>query len=179
MIRSATGSLHERRQCISSGPLDLDRAAGGLHVEQTAEHAGEREHVVDLVRVVAAAGGDHRHVVGHQLGHDLRRRVGHREHDGIVGHLRQPFGLDDAGSRQAEEHVGALQRLADAAATIVAVAVLDEPLLGGREVLALTVQDAGAVDTDDVARAVLADASVVQQFGHRNTGGTGADDHHP
>ncbi len=53
---------------------------------------------------------------------------------------------------------------------------LDEPLLGRRQVFALAVQDAGAVDADDVAGAVLADTRVVQQLGHRHACGAGADD---
>jgi CubicO group peptidase (beta-lactamase class C family) len=61
---------HERRRQLGGahGLGDRDRCGqlhvlgdvGGVHVERAAEQAREREHVVDLVRVVAATGGHHR-----------------------------------------------------------------------------------------------------------------------
>ncbi len=38
-------------------------------------------------------------------------------------------------------------------------------------------QDAGGVDTDEVARAVLTDTCVVEQFSHGDPRRTGTDDH--
>ena len=64
--------------------------AARADVQRAAEDAREGEHVVDLVRVVAAAGGHDRDVVPDRLGLDLGRRVGHREHDRVRGHRRAP-----------------------------------------------------------------------------------------
>jgi len=63
---------------------DLGRAA----VERAAEDVRKTQHVVDLVRVVRAAGGDDAvgpHRLG-QLGPDFRLRVGERQDDGVFGH---------------------------------------------------------------------------------------------
>jgi hypothetical protein len=55
-------------------------------VEQAAEDAGEGEHVVDLVRLVAAAGGHHGRVPPRNVRVDFRVRVGQGEDNGPVGH---------------------------------------------------------------------------------------------
>ena len=84
-------------------------------VERAAEDAREREHVVDLVRVVGAAGRDDRDLARRQvLGRDLGRRVGHREDDRVVGHPLDPGPRDRARQREAEEDVGAGEHLVGA-----------------------------------------------------------------
>ncbi len=52
---------------------------------------------------------------GRQFGHDLGLRVGQRQDDRRVGHLRDHLGLQHAGARQAEEQVGALDHVAKTA----------------------------------------------------------------
>src|SRR4051794_33468872 len=69
----------DARDPARGGHLDLLGDLAGADVERPAEDAGEAEDVVDLVGVVAAAGGDHARVGLGLLGRDLRRRVAHRE----------------------------------------------------------------------------------------------------
>ena len=125
----------------------MRRAPG---VQRTAEHTGERQHVVDLVREVAAAGRHDGGVLARFVGMDLRVGVGQREHDAIGRHRRdQLFGHDTGG--QPEEHVGALQRLGHAAGQAVRIRLLGELGLMGVEVPAVPVQDALRVQHRDVA----------------------------
>ena len=70
--RARRGELH---RLVDAARADVERAA---------EDAREREHVVDLVRVVRAARGHDRDVLPDRLGLDLGGRVGHREHDRVV-----------------------------------------------------------------------------------------------
>ena len=69
---------------------------------------GKAEDVVDLVGIIGAAGGDHRVWARRpgQVGQDLGLGVGEGQNQGLFGHRGQPFGLEHAGRRQAEEHVG-------------------------------------------------------------------------
>ena len=71
------------RQRVHRRELHLDVDLARAHVERAAEDEREAEHVVDLVRVVAAAGGHDRVVAhGRDLGRrDLRVGVRHREDD--------------------------------------------------------------------------------------------------
>src|SRR5271170_738191 len=78
-----------------------------LRVEQPAEHAGEGQHVVDLVRVVAAPGGHHRGVLAGRVRVDLGLGVGQREYDAVASHGLNVFGREDVRGGQADEHVGA------------------------------------------------------------------------
>ena len=87
---------------------DLPRA----HIEHAAEEAGEAEHVVDLVREVAAAGRHDGDVRARQLGPDLRVGVGHRHHDRVAVHLLHVVDGDHVRAGEAEEEVGALHRVA-------------------------------------------------------------------
>ncbi len=66
---SGTSSRARLRQRARRGDLHLHVDGGGAHVERAAEDVGEAEHVVDLVRIVRAA-GRHDGVVAH-LGHFL------------------------------------------------------------------------------------------------------------
>src|ERR1700738_2832470 len=78
-----------------------------LRVEQPAEHAGEGQHVVDLVRVVAAAGGHDRGVLAGRVRVDLGLGVVEGEHDAVAGHGLDVLGREDVRGGQADEHVGA------------------------------------------------------------------------
>ena len=79
----------ELGQGLRRRDLHLHVDGGGAHVERPAEDVGEAEHVVDLVRVVGAAGRDDGVVADqrHLLRRDLRVRVRHGEDD----RLRRPW----------------------------------------------------------------------------------------
>src|SRR5262245_39755535 len=84
----------------------------GANVEGAAENPGEGQQVVHLVGVVGAAGGhDPAERVG-QVGRHLGVRVGHGEDDAIFDHLLQVFRLQKVAHGDADEDVGAGQRLA-------------------------------------------------------------------
>ena len=68
---------------LGGGHLHVLGDRGGAGVEGAAEDAGEGQHVVDLVREVAAAGGDDRGEALGDLGPDLGVGVGHGEHDRV------------------------------------------------------------------------------------------------
>src|SRR6202041_2652092 len=91
-----------------------------LRVEQPAEHAGEGQHVVDLVRVVAAAGGHHRGVLAGRVRVDLGIGVGQGEHDAVGGPGLDVFAGEDVRGGQADEHVGTGQRPGQVARVAVA-----------------------------------------------------------
>ena len=77
---------------LRGGDLHLHVDGGGAHVERAAEDVGEAEHVVDLVRIVGAA-GRHDGVVAHRrhlLGGDLRVGIGHGEDDRLGRHRLAP-----------------------------------------------------------------------------------------
>ena len=84
-----------------------------LGVQGAAEHAGEREHVVDLVREVAATGRDHGRVAaprssGCTSGVGLARAK--------IAAARRHAGqrlLGDRAAGDADEHVGPAQRVGD------------------------------------------------------------------
>ena len=61
---------------LGGGHLHLLGDAAGARVQRAAEHTGERQHVVDLVQEVAAAGRDDGGVLGGDLRMDLRVGVG-------------------------------------------------------------------------------------------------------
>src|SRR5215203_5136560 len=77
---------HDAGDAAGGGHLHLLGDLARAHVERAAEDAGEAEDVVDLVRVVRAAGGDDARVGLGLLGRDLRSRVRHREDHRVVVH---------------------------------------------------------------------------------------------
>ena len=93
-----------------------------LDVERAAEDAGEGQRVVDLVRVVGAAGGDRQRAgFPRQVGRDLRHRVGQREDDRVRGHRADHLRGQRAAGREADEDVGAGDDLAERARAPLAV----------------------------------------------------------
>ncbi len=108
------------------GRLHRLRDGGGADVEGAAEHPGEAEHVVDLVRVVGPAGGDDAGVARRLLGRDLRVRVGHGEDDRVRVHRRQRLGGQDPGAGEADEQVGALDHRRRRSVAMVEVGPLGE-----------------------------------------------------
>ena len=90
---------------------------GGPAVQGAAEDVGEAQDVVDLVRVVGAARG-HDGIVPHLadfLGLDLGGGVGQRKDERIGRHTGHHLGLEHAARRQSQEHVRALDGLAERA----------------------------------------------------------------
>ena len=136
--------------------------AGQLHffvdrrradVERAAEDVRETQGVVDLVREVAAAGGDDR-VRARLAGEfrvDLGRRVGQGEDDRLVGHGLHHLRLEHATGGHAQEDVGAVddfsQRTRRGVARIPRNAFVDA---ARAQVGAAGVQHAVAVDHVDV-----------------------------
>ena len=103
----------QRGERAGGGDLHLHVDGGGAHVERAAEDEGKAEHVVDLVRIVRAA-GRHDGVVAHLrdlFGGDFRIRIGHGEDDRLRRHRLHHVLGHRALDGQAEEHVGALHRV--------------------------------------------------------------------
>ena len=111
--------LRELRQRPRRRELHLLVDHLGAHVERAAEDVREAEHVVDLVREVAAPGGDDgvgarglRVLVG-----DLGIGVGEREDDRASAPSSSSIvARAEPRLRQAEEHVGAAQGVGERAA---------------------------------------------------------------
>ena len=111
------GELGER---AGGGDLHLHVDGGGAHVERAAEDVGKAQHVVDLVRIVRAA-GRHDGVVAHLgdlLGGDLGIGIGHGEDDRLLRHRGDHVLGHRALGGQAEEHVGAFHASASVRAEV-------------------------------------------------------------
>ncbi len=143
--------LRESGQRAHGGELHLfvDRARAA--VERAAKDEGKAQRIVDLVRIVGAAGSDQ--AIGPRFFCDLRPnlRLGirHRENDRLVRHLRDHLGGQHAARGQSEEYVGAVDDLVERArlcflrvARLVWIHRFDAPL----------VDDALAVGHPDVPR---------------------------
>ena len=123
--RAAIGAGHhiagfgagQRRDRFDRRHLHRLVDGGGVHVQRAPEDKGEAQDIVDLVDIVGTAGGDDG-VGPRRLGHfrqDFRIGIGQRQDQRLWRHLRQPFGLQHIGRRQAQEHVGAGQHFAQGA----------------------------------------------------------------
>ena len=146
-----------------------------LRVEQPAEDAGEREHVVDLVRVVRSSG---RHDGGVPTRHDrvdLRVGVGEREHDRPVRHRGDVVGIDEVGRAHAHEDVGTGQDVLQRTGQAAAVGVRRDPLQRLVGVAALGVHDPGDVAHHDVAQAGLDEQPQDRRAGRSRAGHDEAD----
>ena len=115
LVRHILARQHGER--IGAGDLHFHVHAAGADVERTPEQIGEGQHVVDLVRIVAAAGG-HDGVGADTIDFfrgDLGVGVGHGEDDGARRH-----GLDEIRRQRTlggnpDEHVGTLQGVGEGA----------------------------------------------------------------
>ena len=133
----------------------------------------ETQHVVDLVGIIRASGGDDR-IRANRIGlfrHDLGNRIGHGEDDRLLGHFRHPFGLERARGREAEEDVGAHERLFEAAG-IGRHGMCALPLV---DTLTPRIDRPGAIADDDV---LVGDAHRLDQRGAGERRSTRAVHHH-
>ena len=140
------------------------------HVERAPEDTGEGEHVVDLVGVVGAAGADDCGDVLDLLRRDLRVRVGHREDDRALRHRADALDADRAGPGEADEDVGARERLVGGALEPSRVRLLGERELRRVESGAAVVERA----VRGRSRRCRAHAGRQQHPRCRNAGGTRA-----
>src|SRR5918994_2118845 len=137
--RPGRGHLHRLRDGVGAG------------VKGAPEHPREGEHVVDLVGLVAAAGGDHGGVAAGAGRVDLGVGVGQGEHDRVPAHGGDVGRLEDAGAADSDEHVRAGQGVAQRPGEAVGVGVLGHPALALVQPLAALVEHAVAVAGDDLA----------------------------
>ena len=160
------------RQGVRCGDLHLIVDRRRPHIQRPPEDEREAEHIVDLVRIVRAAGGDDR-VRARRLGvgrRDLRVRIGHGEDDRLRGHVLHHFGLQRAGGGEAEKGIGALQRFLQRARVRLR-------RMGGLPLVqpfAALVDHALAVAEDDI---VVRHAHRLDQLGAGDGSGAGAIDH--
>ncbi|MGX1142132.1 hypothetical protein AB7M11_006368 [Bradyrhizobium ottawaense] len=105
----------ELRDGLDGGVLHLLVDGAGADIERAAEDEGKAEDVVDLVRIVGAAGADHgvRAHLARLLRHDLRGRVGERHDQRLVGHRLGHLRLEHAGRRETDEDVGTADDVAE------------------------------------------------------------------
>ena len=151
---------------ISSRRFHLVVDVAGAHIQSAAEHAGEGQHVVDLVGEIAAACADDGSAALLGLvGVDLRHRVGAGEDHGVFVHGRHHLGGQDARGRQADEHIGALEHIGQGTLLLVLVGDLGHHLDLAVQVGAAIVHRAAPVDQDGVA-----DAHGQQQASHCYSG---------
>ena len=121
----------------------------GIGVERPAEDPGEREHVVDLVREVAAAGGHHGGVLRRDVGGHLGGGVRQGEDDRVVGHPGQ-MSLVDGAAGDADEGIGTVEGLADPAGDTARVRRRGDGLLRLGQVGAAGFDDALGIEDDDI-----------------------------
>ena len=102
------------RQRFRRRDLHLFVNVARAHVERAAENAREREHVVDLVRIVAASGGDDPCAARlRRVGEYLRRRVRAGENDRVLVHRFDHLGRDGVRRGNADKHVRAHQHIGE------------------------------------------------------------------
>ena len=90
---------------------------GRAHIERATEQVREAENVIDLVRIIRAAGGDNRVIayLVHLLRHDFRHRVGKRQHQRFRRHRLHHLAGEQSRLRDAKEDVRARERFREAA----------------------------------------------------------------
>ena len=102
---------------MHAGEFHLRRDLGGAAVERAAEDIGEAQDIVDLIRVVRAAGGDD--AVGPrglgQFRADLGLGVGQRQDDGPLGHGLHHLHGQHAGGGAAQKDIGVLDDIGQGA----------------------------------------------------------------
>ena len=152
--------LGQQREGARSRHLHLLVDLGGPDVERAPKNERKTEDVVDLVGIVAAAGGDDGVVARGEdfFRRDFRHRVGQCENDGPRGHGRHHGACHRARHAEAHEYIGAHEGIGEVSRTrmrqeprLVRVHVAFRPPV---------VDDAGAVAHEDIL-ALHAKADVV------------------
>ena len=145
---------HKSRQRFRRRDLHLLVDVARAHVERAAEDAGEREHVVDLIRIIAASGGDDPCAARLcRVGEDLRRRVRAGENDRVLVHRFDHLGRDGIRRTHADKHVRAHQHIGERPRLAAQVRGLCHLGLDPVQPLAALVDRALAVAHRDVAEA--------------------------
>ena len=107
------GLLREGGQSTHGGDLHLVVDAGRFHVQRPTEDRRKAQHVVDLIRMVRAAGRDD--CVGARLDRqvvaNLRIRIRQGEHDRAIAHRPEHLWTQHIGLGQADEDIRALHGL--------------------------------------------------------------------
>src|SRR6185503_3565650 len=165
--------LGEQRECTRRRHLHLFIDFGRADIQRAAENEREAEDVVDLIGIVAASRRDDR-VVPHRayfFRQNFRNGIRQREDDRMLGHRLDHLARDGAGNREADEHVGADERVLDRARVRF---ILKARLVRVHVIVATLEDDALPVAHDDVL-ALHAQADVVLR--RRDGGGAGAGEH--
>ena len=168
--RQIIADHREDRLCGSNFHLLGDSSRSS--VQRSAEHSWEGQHIVDLVREIAAPGRDDRRVPLGYLRVDLRFRVGTGEHHPAGSHRGDRL-LGDLPGRQPEEDVGAGECLSNRAGSALRIGPGGQFGLDVIEVTAAAVHDALGVDHRDIG-----ESSCQQDVRTRHTRRTRAGDHH-
>ena len=132
--------------------LHLGRDRPRSNVESAAEDPGECKHVVDLVRIVGAAGRDHGCDLLDLFRLHLGARVRERKHDRGVRHPRDAGGCHRAGNGNADEDVGAGEHLVCATTLACRIRQLGVFTLGLVQAGPSPVERSAFVAPDDRAR---------------------------
>ena len=122
-------------------------------VERPSEDPRKPENVVHLVQHVAPPRTHHlRPALERFVRQDLRVRVGHRQHYGILVHVSDVVGVQQVLRRKPDEHVRALDNVVDRAALHIVVRRLGDPLLHRVQVVPTLVYRPPGVDQHYVRR---------------------------
>ena len=112
VIRAQLVFGHKARNRVARRNLHRLVDVLGAAVERAAENAGERQHVVDLVFVVASAAADNRRARRQRLVRvDFRNGVRHREHARARVHARDHLARHHARRAHADKHVRPAHRV--------------------------------------------------------------------
>src|SRR5882724_2075234 len=173
VLGTELASHHARGDGVGGGQLHLVVDEARPDVEEAAEKAGEAEHVVDLVRVVAPSRGHHPHMAEGFFRLYLGYGIGHGEDDTVPRHaLEVPQG-QGPGHRQADENVRVACRVSHLAFDLLGIGRLADPRL--HEVHTHRpppIDRAVLVHADDVLH-----AQRLQHLDHGGAGGAHSTDH--
>ena len=143
-------------------------------IESATKDVGKAEDVVDLIRVVGAAGADHRVRPGfkREFRHDLGFGLASAITSGVARHLLEHLGLQHAAGREAKENVGAGNSVSERARAGVASVDL---LPSVHQRVATLVYDPVDVADDDVVPACAERDEKIERS-ERRCASAGADD---
>ena len=138
---------------MRSGDLHLVVYIRCTGIQRTAEYAGERKDVVDLVRIIAAARTDNCGAGALCfIGEYLRRGVCAGKHYRVVCHSPHHVGGQDSGGGYSDEHVRVLDNVGKCSLFAGAVRCFRDLLLCGIKAGAAVKYGAGSVGHDYISR---------------------------